>query len=313
MSADTDNSLEQAIDWLVHLQSGEFDAGRQHELDAWCAANPRNAQTLQRLQNGLAPLTDAKLRQLPGDELLKIVQAPSSRRQFLRSGLALLGIGATGALLERIARVGPALPGDLYTEIGERRTWWLQDGSRLDLNARSIASLDSHAARRLSHKQGELLLQVSRAASPFLLHCADNTLHLNQGRFLLRQEGGRVRLITFEQGARLVSPQHNEHVLAAHRSLLFDRQRIYAEAPSSNQEAAWLDGWLVLRNQPLSRLTDALSAYQYGLLRTSEAAARLRISGRYPLDDVPRCLDLLANSLPVAIRRGPLFTSIDLA
>ncbi|TBU88671.1 iron dicitrate transport regulator FecR [Stutzerimonas kirkiae] len=312
MNADRDNSLEQVIAWLVHLQSGEFDAAQQRELDAWCAASPRNAQTLQRLRNGLAPLASTELRQLPGDELLKIVQAPSSRRQFLRGGSTLLGLGASGALLERIARVGPALPGDLYTGIGERHTWWLRDGSRLDLNARSIARLDSHAPRHLSHRQGELLLQVNRDASPFLLRSMGRTLHLDHGRFLLRQEGDRLRLITFEQGARLVSTQHSQHALAARRSLLFDHQRIYSETPSNNQETAWLDGWLVLRNHPLSRLVDSLGAYHYGLLRISTAAARLRVTGRYPLDDVPRCLDLLASGLPLAIQRTPFFTTIDL-
>jgi transmembrane sensor len=68
-----------------------------------------------------------------------------------------------------------------------------------------------------------------------------------------------------------------------------------------------------VHDRPLQDVVDALRPYQPGVLRISLQAARLRVTGSFPLDDSERTLAALARSLPIAVqRRTGWWVSIDL-
>jgi transmembrane sensor len=77
--------------------------------------------------------------------------------------------------------------------------------------------------------------------------------------------------------------------------------------------AAWHDGMLVVHDEPLGAVVDALRPYRRGIIRITPEAARLRVLGAFPLDDIPRTLESLRQTLPISISAvGGWFVSIDL-
>ncbi|MNV69847.1 fec operon regulator FecR [compost metagenome] len=67
--------------------------------------------------------------------------------------------------------------------------------------------------------------------------------------------------------------------------------------------AAWEQGQIQLHDQPLGDLILALRPYRRGYVRISPAAARQRVYGAYSLDDTDRTLAIVAETLPVRVRR----------
>ena len=47
----------------------------------------------------------------------------------------------------------------------------------------------------------------------------------------------------------------------------------------ATSETAWLEGWLVVRNQTLASVVDAIRPYRNGIVRLDSAVAGLRVSG----------------------------------
>ncbi|MGC4845080.1 DUF4880 domain-containing protein [Pseudomonas aeruginosa] len=142
--------VEEAIEWMVRLQSGDFSAAEGDALERWKALSSEHAEVFRQLLGSLAPLQDSPWRGQPSATVLRALEQPSSRRRFVGGALGLFVLLAGGAGLERWVQAGMGLPGELATGTGERRDWLLADGSRLRLNARSKARpLLDGAQRRL--------------------------------------------------------------------------------------------------------------------------------------------------------------------
>lgn len=87
-----DPLVEEAIQWMVRLQSGETTEQERRALEHWLSTSPRHEAAFQKISQGLSPLRESPWRSRSGDQLLSAMRAPSGRRQFLRASLALAGL-----------------------------------------------------------------------------------------------------------------------------------------------------------------------------------------------------------------------------
>ncbi|MDV7888915.1 hypothetical protein [Pseudomonas aeruginosa] len=82
----------------------------------WRETSPQHEAVFLKLSQRLSPW-----RSHSGNQLLRAIQAPSGRCQFLRVSLALGGLALAAGTFLRLERAGLALPCDLYTCTAERR------------------------------------------------------------------------------------------------------------------------------------------------------------------------------------------------
>ncbi|MBM2517605.1 DUF4880 domain-containing protein [Pseudomonas aeruginosa] len=136
--------VEEAIEWMVRLQSGDFSAAEGDALERWKALSSEHAEVFRQLLGSLAPLQDSPWRGQPSATVLRALEQPSSRRRFVGGALGLFVLLAGGAGLSAGSRPAWVCPANWRLGTGERRDWLLADGSRLRLNARAGAT----AARR---------------------------------------------------------------------------------------------------------------------------------------------------------------------
>ncbi|ETD46945.1 hypothetical protein X778_27225 [Pseudomonas aeruginosa VRFPA07] len=136
--------VEEAIEWMVRLQSGDFSAAEGDALERWKALSSEHAEVFRQLLGSLAPLQESPWRGQPSATVLRALEQPSSRRRFVGGALGLFVLLAGGAGLERWVQAGMGLPGELATGTGERRDWLLADGSPAPERAEQGAT----AARR---------------------------------------------------------------------------------------------------------------------------------------------------------------------
>lgn len=291
----------QAIEWYARRASGVFTEQEQQQLMLWLAADPDHLRawlTLQqRLNRTVAPLVQQQA------AVHALCDAGYSRRRLLRGALGLAAVAVGGQLLTMPG--GPLharLRADLRTSTAQRRTFTLEDGSTLQLNAQS--SVDLHFNARQRHIQllrGAVLAQVrSDPARPFVLACPWGEVWLDRGRCLLAMQAGQPQVWALEGSLQLRTPHNSQHLVDG-QALVFDGNR-WRDLPSRYvDERSWTSGLLEVHDQSLGQVIEHLAPYHQGLLHVSAQAAPLRISGVFTLDDTRGALAALKDVLPLRI------------
>ncbi len=305
MSTDRQQQLIcEAAQWLAFLQSGERDPAREHAFLEWQAQDPLHAQAIAQFQEHLRSLRQSPLKDLPQHQLLKTLNAPSSRRRFLGRSLALAGLALSAGILSRTGSSGFAWPGDLYTAIGERRSFDLPDGSTALLNAASRITPEFERGQRgLTLQRGELRLDVQAQSYPFEVRTGAGTIVAQQQRLLVRRELSGWWVFAQQSPLRLTDIKGAVHHLKAGEWARFNGQGIYDSGQAGGGESDWTRGLLSVNNYTLAQVVESLKPYHRGVLTVAPQVADLRVSGIFPLDDSQHALRMLTGILPVRLSR----------
>lgn len=312
-----DAVTEEAIDWLVRLDSGHGSDSDRLAFSHWLAAAPAHAAAWTTLQQRLNQRLSPALAQLQaGGHAPTGVRALSTpapdhraRRRALLGGatVALLGAAGGGGALWADRRAPlMAWSADLHTGTAERRRFVLDDGSDLLLNARSAADLHFSATQRLVRlRAGALIVKVAADAQrPFVVQTAQGSVRALGTRFMVRQDDGRTLVSVLEHSVRLAPQQADARTdLAEGRSAWLRADSVEPVPAARLDPSAWSAGVLEVHDQPLSDVLDALRPYTPALLRASPQAARVGVYGVYPLDRPMEVLQALVDTLPLRVRR----------
>lgn len=308
-----DRAGQQAIDWMVRLRSGQADPQLQAGLAAWLARDPANAQAWEHLQLRLGGAYDT-LRSLepraPGQAREVLLQPGTSRRQVLR-GLAGFGVLAGGLWLGAQSTPGQMLLADKRTGTGERRQFSLADGSQLSLNANSAVDVRFEAGQRLLYlRAGELIVQVAPDPNrPFRVRTGQGEIRALGTRFLVRQEAEATRVVVLEHAVRASLADGTSRDVQQGQAALLHAGRIEALSSDESHRGDWLQGRLIVLDEPLLAVVDALRPYRRGIIRVAPQIRQLRVQGVFPLDEPDRALTALAETLPITVEHyGPWLT-----
>lgn len=314
-------ALEEAAQWLALIDAADASDSDLRAFDAWKARSPRHAELIALLQGQLQQLQrQEQLLRMPGEHLLETLNAPSSRRRFLQRGASLLGLAALATLASRFDGLGLVRPGDLSSATAERKRVVLPDGSELTLNARSrVSPAFSPESRQLHLRHGELFLKVRADAvwpftdQPLRIITDQGVLDTRRATLQVTQGTDEARLLVLAAHVDLLTRDGQHLQLQAGQRARFDGHGLLAVDTVHADETTWLSGRLRVRDQPLGEVIEALRAYRPGLIQITPEAARLRVSGIYPLDDSDLALQVLQDSLKLRITyRSAYWVSIDL-
>lgn len=314
---DIEAVIDEAAGWMAKLQSGGCGEQDYRQFQSWRASHPRHAEIFDRLAGGIGSLKSPALAGVGSERLLEILNAPSSRRRFLRGALGVTGVVTVSAIAGKAATSGLSWPGDLSTSTAERRDFALADGSGLVLNARSrVTPKFTDDRRGLRFHHGELLLTVAEDPKRSFVVETD-AAQLNGAtpcRFVLCTHADDSYGITVIDGeVQAATHSGKRYRLRAAETARFDSNGAFEASRANSDAAAWLNGLLEVDDRSLGEVVDALRDYRRGMLRVSPEAARLRISGIFSLDDTERTLKQLARALPIQIARySDYWITIDL-
>jgi len=308
---------EAAIDWLVVLRSGEATPDQLQDFDRWLVADPSHA----RVWDWLTARVDSRLGGLKtpaggsADTLAStLAQAQiqsRNRRRMLKGTLAVGGLStATAGLMLDRAMPLAQLFADYRTGTGERQWVTLADGSTIQLDARSaIDILFTPELRLVVLREGALLADVAPANTggrnrpPFVVRTAQGTVRALGTRFAVRQRDDHTEVAMLLHRVELSPEQGLAHQLDEGQVARMTRQGVTPIDRSAHAASAWQGGLAEMHDQPLADLVAALKPYARGYWHISPRAAECRVYGSYPLDDPDRTLQLMAETLPLRIRR----------
>lgn len=304
--------LAAAVDWMVLLQSGDASPADAARHRAWCEADPAHAgawaQVSAALDCSVQPLRDSAL---PRTALQAALTRPTrvqrpTRRRLARNALVVGGLAALVGWQTRhpwpdlMSRLRPA---DFETGTGERQTVTLDDGSLIQLNARSAVDIRfDRATRALQLRSGEIIVSVAPEANrPFIVRTVEGSIQALGTRFLVRQAEARTVVLVLEHSVEVRNRTGARRLVREGEALGFAGDHFDQIRTDRGGQAGWQDGMLVAANEPLGEVIEALRPYHRGLIRLSPAAASLRVLGAFPIDDPGRVLESLAQTLPLKV------------
>ncbi|MDD2056475.1 DUF4880 domain-containing protein [Pseudomonas sp. GD03860] len=296
--------LEQAMLWMVRLQSGVSTEAEQHACQRWRQESPAHELAWRRLEGIGQGLRDGTRGFCPaGARGLLNARTLTSRRAVLK-GLAGVGVVVASGYGVQQRSLLPTLFSDYGTGTGERRNVALETGLALQLDTRT--ALDSQLVsgiRELTLNSGRVSLKVEQGAM-VSLHTADAAIHPGELAQLIvsrDRAGTQVQLL---QGSALVAQaQGRRFTLQAGWQQRFSDGHISAPSPLPAGAGAWTQGLLVAERLSLGQLLAELDRYRPGVLRCDPRIAGMLVSGSFSVDQPEASLDLLAQVLPIRVQR----------
>lgn len=313
---------EQAVEWLIELQSATASDDTRRRWQQWRDADPVHAQAWARVE-----AFGDRLQALPQHIALATLNAPASaaspmRRKAVKRLALLIGAGGT-AWLAAEQSAWREWAADRRTGVGQRSLLVLDDGTRVHLNADTVLNLRYSATeRKLQLLRGDILIITAPdpaaasggAARPFSVDTIDGNVQVLGTRFMLGQRDGRSAVAVFSGAVRITPARGGAALrLDAGQQAAYTGVGAGPVTPANEAVTAWVDGMLVAQDMPLAEFLAALSPYHAGRLHCSAAAMRLTVSGTYPLADSDKVLDMLRTTLPLTVSRYTRYwTTVDL-
>ncbi|WP_121402947.1 FecR family protein, partial [Pseudomonas aeruginosa] len=135
---------------------------------------------------------------------------------------------------------------------------------------------------------------------PFLVRTEQGLMRALGTAFSVRREGAETVLAVYE-GAVQVRPEGaasaaDGRVIEAGQRVRFDRQRIGPVESASEAALAWRQGLLVADDMPLRQWAGELMRYGGESIECEPSLDPLRVSGTFPVDDLPLALAMLAQT-----------------
>ncbi len=314
-----DALTERAVDWIVLLTSGQASDQDRQRFERWLASHPEHArawaevdgimrQPLAQLRGAAdaapGPARAARAALLQGSGL--------DRRRVLKLALLFSGVSAGALMADRYIPLA-GLSATYSTHTGERRTYTLEDGTMLTLNARSAADVRYDGMRRtVVLRQGGLYAETRSDSRPFVVQTRFGAVTGGESHLAVIQFDAYAMASALES-TLVLHPEHGSPLaLPQAGTAAFDRDRAWQRDDAA--QASWRNGILSVRDARLAEVIEQLRAYQPGVIRLSPEAAALRVFGVFPLDDPRQTLLALGETLPIQVRRyGPWLTLVDAA
>jgi transmembrane sensor len=306
---------EQASLWAVRLECSDLSASDRAELDQWLAADPARRTVLSRYCS-LSARLDRVVPELAAAGAFEAPGRPRAERVGW-SAWKVLGAGLVAAALTlSIVWYGRSSgrPEKIAAATGERRTFTLSDGSKVELNANTSIMVENGSRERRVHlDSGEAFFVVSKDKSrPFIVETPAGSVRVTGTRFNVLSESVSQLDVTVEEGTVQVRPGEGSDVSSPNPYILTAGDKLSVQPggtrlqPLSSGEIedalAWRNGQIVGVNMPLSEVLARFAHYHGVSIRVSAGAANSGIGGRYNLDDLDGFLTQLPQVISVRVK-----------
>ncbi|MFJ4142070.1 FecR domain-containing protein [Pseudomonas sp. NPDC089734] len=301
--------VKQAIQWSMRLNSASADPRLYRQCEQWRTEHPDHECAWQRIQ-ALSSELSHSFQALPGSgaafEALENSAQRLGRRRALKllSGVAVLG---SAAWVSRETVPWEQWQADFATHVGQRHSYQLQDGTRLQLNTDSAVDQHFTAQQRLiTLMRGEILVACgadsqSPAPRPLRVQGRHGLFESIGGRFVVRQEQAKTRISVMEGSLVIRSPVSPPVQVKAGEHYSITPQHVALLQALDMDAAAWAEGLIVTKDMRLGDFLAEVGRYRRGYLGCADDIADLRLSGVFRLEDTDKLLAVLPQTLPVKL------------
>ncbi|MBG7614684.1 FecR domain-containing protein [Brevundimonas sp. BAL450] len=305
---DSDKRQQEAAAWFSRLNQRRVSTDDVHAFAAW-RRNPANAAAYAKAER----LWDAA-GALASDPAIERMTEDAGRRQPGRRRsrpLGYLAAAGVGAAVVICALVGwSVLHTPTYrTEIGERRTINLSDGSSVTLDTASrIAVRISGDRRSIDLIEGQALFDVASDPSrPFTVIAGAVEIRALGTRFHVRRLDGGARVILAEGRVAVTDERtvDGDWTLSPGQQLVTTRPTPAVETVDVPAATSWTTGRLTFEELPLREAVAEMNRYsRVQLVLDASRLGDIPVSGAFNAGDMEGFAAALADLYPVTVSRA---------
>jgi ferric-dicitrate binding protein FerR (iron transport regulator) len=280
---------QEALEWFSRLRQTGCDEGERQVFAAWCQA-PQNAQAYAELETFWQQLQPPPARPRP--------RQITARRSHLGKWLALLFLLVLGALAYLYWPLMQRLGSEMHTDVGERRSLRLADGSTVHLDSASAMNVDLRGRTRQLHLvQGQVYLEVLLDGRAMEVEVGDARIQVFGTRLQIARYAHHDELVVVS-GKAMVVQGGEQRLVSAGERVTFDGTRIDSVQKADLKTAdSWRNGRLRATDMPLGQVLERLAGYQgERLWILDEQTVHRRVSGDFNLDRPAESLAALAST-----------------
>ena len=327
---------DQAIDWLVRLQSDDATDHDRQAFAKWSAQSDAHmravhdaealfgavdqTQTAQDWTGHVAPLSPNAAKP---NSPARTKRRPAARSvaRFGTRRFALTAASLCAFVLMIVT--GAGMQSDIWarwnaqysTDIGGAKTVNLPDGTVAHMNTASAFSIDfSDGVRRVDLAAGEVIFDVAKDA---------------QHPFIVSAQGGEAMAVGTVYGVRIKDDHVNVTVregivevstgVGSSIRLLAGDRAVYQNGRGPQTDGtvdlaaygSWQRGKLIFNNRPLGDVIDEVQRYKAErIVIARDAVHNLKVTGVFDIADLDALLDTLEQAMNARVVRLPLLTVI---
>lgn len=320
----TDAKRDEALAWLVRVQSDAATGEDWAALTAWLEASDANLaafEAVEDLDHDIADSAPEIAAGVAAPEDVVVAFRPRARpraRWVIGGGLAAAAAIAAVTLAPVARNAYQGQPVTYRTAPGETREIALADGSHIRLDGASALTVRlGLRTRRVEMARAEATFDVAKdPGRPFVISVGDQQVRVVGTQFNIRHVDRSV-VVTVRRGvvevrqpalgpqpvARLTPGQELRHLEGQARSV---------SAQVDPQVAfAWTEGRMICADRPLGEIVGDLNRRYPKPIRLSERAARQRFSGVLDLKDQAALVQRLADYLSLTVHRTDAEITLD--
>ena len=278
---------QEALEWFSLLRQPGCDETQRQAFAAWCQ-QAENAHAYAELETFWQQLQPAPVRPRP--------RQVTERRSYLGRGLALLFLLGLGAAAYLYWPLMQRLASELHTDVGERRSTRLADGTTLNLDSASAMNVDLRSRTRQLHLvQGQVYLDVMLDGRAMEVEVGNARIQVFGTRLQVARHANHDELVVIS-GKAMVIQGGEQRLVSAGERVTFDEARIDPVQKADLKTAdSWRNGHLKATDMPLGQVLERLAGYQgQRLWLMDEQVAHRRVSGDFNLDRPNESLQSLA-------------------
>jgi transmembrane sensor len=297
---------DEAVNWLVRVQSDAATAEDWMALGAWLEASEAHVEAFARAERLSADIAD-NAREIAAS-LPRRPRPMLSRRWVQLAGLAASVAVVTAAPGLQRAYDGPAT---VYrTGVGETRQIALADGTHIHLDAASTMTVRlGWRLRRVTLAQAQASFDVAKdPRRAFVIDVGDQRVRVVGTEFNIRHYDRNV-VVTVRRGVVEVRQPNLGPEPIARLTAGAELRHMESTATSGERRVdpdgafAWRAGRLVCDDEPLTQIAAELNRRYAIPIQVSGAAGSKRFSGVLELGDQAVLVRRLAGYLSLTVRR----------
>jgi transmembrane sensor len=292
---ETDPIYMEALEWFVRIKDEKARPEDRRAFSEWIAADPGHAAAYERAQ----ALWDRFDIIKPEYERLR-KSGRIGRRDLLLGGLAVAILGPGAYVLTR-----PGIFADYTTDIGERSTVTLSDGSTVELGSYSSLSVDfTEQERRLTLHRGQGFFTVAPDASrPFIVHAGAGATRALGTQFDVKLTDDAATITVVEHAVSVRLPAGDPVEIEAGWQVRYNTDGLEAAHRVDVETAqAWRKDRIVFEDAPLRTVLRELERYRRGRIVLMDASiGNIPVTAIFETRHADAALATIANTLPIRV------------
>jgi transmembrane sensor len=284
---DHDSPRVAAVNWWIRMRAGALSPGERAEFEAWRAADPAHAAAFDDMAE-MCGFVESLAPQRRATAPRRAARLP------LLAGLAATAVAAGLAAFLLFDDLSVRLRSDVYAGVGGARSVTLEDGSRVELDARSAIALHFEPGRRrVTLLAGEAWFKVATDPSrPFVVEAAGGAVTALGTAFDVALDKNEARVTVTEHSVAIASGGAAMIVGEGAQSVFARDAAARAPEPVDVKRAtAWRRGKLIFESRPLGEVLAALGRHRRGYVYCiGGAACARRVTGVFDAGDPEQAL-----------------------